>query len=77
MLLFTMRNFHNAATCESGRMPSRKSVYFGISKPILFFQYFFHVPCTALFTMHFHVTCTVFFTVDLHIVLHMFGFLCF
>ena len=62
MSSFTAWKVQSAVTCESGRVPSRKSVYFGISKPILYFPYYFHVPCIVLFTVYFHVPCTVLFS---------------
>ena len=77
MSSFTIWNVQSAVTCESGRVPSRKSVYFDISKLILYFPDNFHVPCILLFTTYFHVPCNVHFTVYFHIVISMFLFLCY
>ena len=60
MSIFTIWNVQSAVTCESGRVPSCKSVYFGISKLILCFPYCFHVPCTVLFTVYFHTAISIF-----------------
>ena len=65
----------SAVTCEYGRVPSRESVYFGISKLVLYFPYNFHVPCILGFTVYFHVPCTVHLTVCFHTVSSMFLFL--
>ena len=60
--VFYVINIKNAVTCECGReVPSRKSVYFGVSKLILYFPYFFHVRCTVLFTMYFHTVLPMFY----------------
>ena len=52
MWFLTIWNVKSAVTCESEWLPSRKSLYFGISKLILYFPYYFHVPCTMLFMYH-------------------------
>ena len=75
MSSFTIWNVQSVVLCESGRVPSRKSVYFGISKLILYFPYNFHVTCILLFTVYFHVPCTVHFTVYFRTVISMFFFL--
>ena len=49
--------------CRTGRVSSRNSAYFGISKLIFYFPYCFHLPCAILFTVYFYVPCTVLFTV--------------
>ena len=75
---FTIWNVQSAVSCQSGQLPSRKSVYFGISKRILYFPYNFHVPCTLLFTVYlFHVPCTVHFTMYFHTIISIFLFLCY
>ena len=51
MSFFTIWTVQSAVTCESGRAASRKSVYFGISKLILYFPYFmYHVLYYSLCT---------------------------
>ena len=70
-------NVHSTVSCKSGRVPSRKSVYFGISKLILYFPDNFHVPCTWLFTVYVHVPCTVHFTVYFHSLISTFLFFCY
>ena len=77
MSSFRIWNVQSAVTCESWRVPSPKSVYFGISNPILYFPHNFHVPSILLFTVYFHVPCTVHFTVYFHTVTSMFLFLCY
>ena len=77
MSLFTIWNVQSAVTCESGRVPPRKSFYFSISKLILYFLYCFHVPCAVLFSVLSCIPSTVLFTVYLHIVVSMFRFLCY
>ena len=57
---FTIWIVQSVVTCESGRTPSCKSLYFGISKRILYFPYYFHVPCTVLFTVYFHTAISMF-----------------
>ena len=48
---FTIWTVQSEVTCESGRAPSRESVYFGISKLTLYFPYFmYHVLCFSLCT---------------------------
>ena len=60
MSFFTIWIVQSAVTCESGRASSRKSVYFGISKLILYFPYFmYHVWCMILFTVYFHTVISV------------------
>ena len=63
--------------CESGRVPSRKSVYFDISNFILYFSYNFHVACILLFTVYFHVPRTLHFTMYFRTVISMLLFLCY
>ena len=60
MSLFIIWIVQSAVTCESGRAPSCKSLYFGISKRILYFPYYFHVPCTVLFTVYFYTAISTF-----------------
>ena len=43
-------------------------MYFGISKFILQFLYYFHAPCIVLFTVYFHLQCNVLSTVYFHTV---------
>ena len=74
MLFFPILNAQSAATCESGRVPSHKSVYFGISKLILYFSYCFHVPFTVLSTVYFHIPSAVLFTVYFHTLISVFCF---
>ena len=60
MSFFTIWIVQSAVTCESRRASSRKSVYFGISKLILYFPYFmYHVWCMILFTVYFHTVISV------------------
>ena len=77
MSFFTIWNVQSAVTYESGRVPSRKSVYFGISKRILYFPDNFHVPCILLFTVYFNVPCTVHFTLYFRTVISTFLLLCY
>ena len=61
MLYFTVGNVYSAITSECGRVPSCKSVYFGISKLILFFHiaFIYHVLCFILYS-----SCFAFFVID-------------
>ena len=68
MLTFTIWNVQSKTTCKSGRVPPHKSVYFGISKFILQFLYYFHAPCIVLFTVYFHLQCNVLSNVYFHTV---------
>ena len=77
VVFYDMKCSKSSMMCESGRVTSRKSVYFGISKLILYFPDNFHVPCIFLFTVYFHVPCTVHFTVYFRTVISMFLFLCY
>ena len=54
MSFLTIGIVQGVVMCKSGQAPSRKSVYFGISKLILYFPYYLYVPCTVLFTVYFH-----------------------
>ena len=76
MTSFTVRNVQSAVTWKSGIVSSRKSVYFGISKLILYFSDSFHLPCILLFTVYFHVPSTVRLIVYFRTVISMFLFLC-
>ena len=59
-VLFYNMNCSKCSTCESGRVPSCKYFYFDISKRILYFPYYFHVPCTVLFTLYLHTAVSTF-----------------
>ena len=67
----------SAVACESGRVPLRQSVYFGINKPILYFPHNFYVPSILTLTVYFHVPFLVDFTVYFHTVISMLLFLCY
>ena len=71
----TIWNVQSAVTCKSEPVPSRKSLYFGINKLILYFPDNFHMPCILLFTVYFHVPYAVYFTVHFQTVISMFLFL--
>ena len=38
----------------------KKTDYFGISKPTLYFGYCFYIPCVVLFTVFFHTVLSMF-----------------
>ena len=65
---FRIWNVQSAVTSKSGRVPSRKSVFFffGISKHMLYFPYCFHVPETVVFTVYFQTVlpCFAFSVID-------------
>ena len=58
---FTILNFKNAITYKWWReVPFRTSVYFPISKLILLFSYYFHVPCIILSNVYFCIVRSMF-----------------
>ena len=59
MSFLTIGIVQSVVMCKSGQAPSRKSVYFGISKLILYFPYYLYVPCTVLFTVYFHTVISM------------------
>ena len=59
MPFFAIWIVQSVVTCKSGRAPSCKSVCFGISKLVLYFPYYFHVPCTVLFTVYFRTVISM------------------
>ena len=77
MSSFRIWNAQNAVKCESRRVPSLKSIFFGTGILILYFPYCFHVVCPALFPVYFYVPCSVIFTVYFHTVIFMFCFFCY
>ena len=53
--------FNKTVTCKYKRVvPSRKSVYSGISKLISDFSYYFYVPFTVFSTLYFHAVLSMF-----------------
>ena len=54
MSSFTISNVQSPVTCESRRVPSRRSVYLAPTN-LLHFSHYFHASCVVLFTVYFHV----------------------
>ena len=63
MLFFTISNLKSTRTYKWRQVVlSRKPVYSGISKLILYFPYSFHILCTILSTVYFHTVLSLLFT---------------
>ena len=63
--MFTVWNLKSAITYKCGKVVlSHTSVYFAISKLILLFSHFFHLPCITKFIFTMYVSCFPFFLIN-------------